>query len=79
MVIDDHKNHILTNYQSVKKLGKATDTDHFTEYMDINLEFISEKPERVELFNFKDKDSQVVFKKITTETDEFTKCFSDST
>ena len=58
MIIDDKKEHILTNYQAVRSGGKATNTDHYTEYMDVNLEFESEKPKRVELFDFKNKESQ---------------------
>ena len=42
MVIDEKKTHILTNYQ---RGGRAINSDHFTEYLDINLELISEKPE----------------------------------
>ena len=33
MVIDDKKEHILTNYQNVKNVGKATDSDHYTLYI----------------------------------------------
>ena len=74
MVIDEKKNHILTNYQ---RGGRAINSDHFTEYMDIDLELINEKPERIELFNFKDENSQLIFKKSTSETYEFTNCFLD--
>ena len=42
MKIDEDKNHILTNYRQVKSGGKAVDSDHLTQYMDINLQFISE-------------------------------------
>ena len=31
MVIDERKEHILTNYQRARCGGKATDSDHFTE------------------------------------------------
>ena len=63
--------------QNKKQAYKATDSDHFTQYMDIKLELKTEKPVRTEIFNFKDNDSQVKFKEITTKTDEFTKCFED--
>ena len=75
MIIDDKKEHILTNYQAVRSGGKATNTDHYTEYMDVNLEFESEKPKRVELFDFENKESQLTFKRITSETEEFSNCF----
>ena len=79
MVIDSHRDYILTNYKSVKRDGHAKNSDHFTEYMDIDLEFIKEKPEREEFFNFKDKEGQDRFRKITSETEEFTNCFEDGT
>ena len=72
MVIDDKKEHILTNY---RKVGKSTDSDHFTQYMDLNLEFLKEKPIRQEMFNFKNEKSQKLFKTQTSETLEFTNCF----
>ena len=45
MVIDEDKKHILTNYEQVRKGGKAIDADHLTQYMDVNLKVIKEKPE----------------------------------
>ena len=79
MVIDDRKSHVLTNYKQVKKTGKAVDSDHFTEYLDVDLEIVKEKPERQELYNFKDKPSQEMFKMLTSETNEFSECFSNET
>ena len=38
---------------------------------------MSEKPERIEIFNFKNTESQAVFCKLTSETEEFTNCFED--
>ena len=75
MVIDERKQYILTNDKTAKKGGKAIDSDHFTQYMDIGLKLISEKPERIEIFDFKDQISQKNFRKSTSETDEFTNCF----
>ena len=48
MVIDEEKKHILTNYKTAKKGSKATDSDHFIEYMDVYLEIFqrSQKEER---------------------------------
>ena len=78
MVIDEQKKHILTNYEQVKKGGKAADTDHATEYIDFDLKVSSEKPVRKEIWNFKDKESQNVFKIQTSETKEFSKCFENN-
>ena len=65
MVVDESKQFILTYYQQAKCGGKAKDSDHFTEYMDIDLKFESVKPERNEIFNSKDEPSQIKFKKYT--------------
>ena len=46
MVIDESKEHILTNYQSARYGGSAKDSDHFTQYMDIELKIISEMRSR---------------------------------
>ena len=65
--MDEHKQHILTNYQNLKNGGKVFDTDHCTEYIDLNMEIVSHKPERREIFNFKEKEGQLKFKTITSE------------
>ena len=77
MVIDEKKEYILTNFQSARGVGKATNSDHFTEYIDLDLQFVSEKPEHVEFFDFKNVDSQNFFNRIRSETEEFTNCFTD--
>ena len=77
MVIDDKKEYILTNFQAARGGGKATNSDHFTQYLDLDLDFVSEKPERDEFYNFKNTESQAVFRKLTSETEVFTNCFMD--
>ena len=74
-VIDDSKNHILTNFKPARNGGKAVDSDHLTEYMDLNLKIMHEKPARDELYNFKNKEAQIKFKNLTSETKDFTNCF----
>ena len=56
---------------------ESYNSDHFTEYMDIDMKIVSEKPERIEFFNFKDEQSQNNFRKSTSETEDFTNCFLD--
>ena len=46
MVIDEEKKFILTNYKPARKGEKAIDSDHFTEYLDINLKISPAKPIR---------------------------------
>ena len=52
MKIDEEKKYVLTNFTRVKTDGKATDSDHNTQYMDLDLEIEPVKPERREIFNF---------------------------
>ena len=77
MEIDESKKYVLTNYEQVRKGGKAADTDHATQIMDVDLELLTEKPVRTELFNFKDKECQQIFKSVTSKTEDFTSCFSN--
>ena len=78
MEIDEDKKHILTNYEQVRMGGKASDSDHFTEIMDVDLTIMTEKPERKILFNFKDKEALELFKQKTSQTKEFTDCFKNN-
>ena len=77
MVIDDKKGNILTNYFGPKKGKKAVDTDHMTMMLKMNLKTSSQKSQRIEIFDFKNKKGQQTFKQCTTQTNEFTDCFKD--
>ena len=46
--------------------------------MDVQLEVLPDKPQRREIFNFKDKQAQSIFKENTSKTKEFSKCFMNS-
>lgn len=75
MVIDEEKEFVLTNYRKAKFGGKSTDSDHFTQYMDVELQIENTKPEKNEIYNFRNKESQKLFMQMTSKTTEFTKCF----
>ena len=45
--------------------------------MDVNLHIIPLKPERMEIYNLKNKESQDMFKEITTNTQKFSECFNN--
>ena len=77
MTIDEEKKFILTNYEQIRKGGKVSDTDHATEILDVKLSVKNEKPEIRELFNFKNSEAQRKFKQETTNTKDFTKCFTN--
>ena len=77
MVIDEEKKFVLTNYEQVRKGGTAVDADHHTQFMDLDLEIRSEKPERIEIFNFKNEEGQQKFNQLTSETSAFSDCFKN--
>ena len=74
MIIDNDKQHRITNFFNIKKGKNTTDADHTTMWMKINMKIAPEKPDKVELINFKDTDAQKLFKTNTDQTDDFTKC-----
>ena len=77
MVIDEDKKYILTNYEQIRRGGKASDSDHNTLFMDLNLKILAAKPVRREIWNFKNKQSQEKFKQETSKTRDFTNCFQN--
>ena len=77
MEIDESKKYVLTNYEQARKGGKVSDTDHATKILDVDMEILVEKPERREIFNFKDRESQKKFKIDTKNMNEFTSCFTN--
>ena len=52
MVIDVEKKYLLTNYEQIQRGGKAANSDHATEYIDMDIKVIFEKPNifRVSIF-----------------------------
>ena len=76
MVIDENKEYILTNFLPAKQNRRAVDSDHMTIYLDLNIEFENMKPERQEIYNFKESEGQRKFKIATTETNDFSNCFN---
>ena len=57
--------------------SKRLESDHKGTYLEVNLIFSSAKPDRMEIFQFKNTESQGLFKSLTTETLDFTNCFED--
>ena len=77
MVVDEERKYVLTNFKKVKNGEKATNSDHATEYMDLDLKIVTEKPKRRVIWNFKNKLAQQKFQKITSETNDFSNCFNN--
>ena len=75
MKIDTNKKHVLTNYARVRIDGKTTESDHFTQYIDLDLEIDGIRKEKREILNFKNEEGQKKFRKLTSENERFSKCF----
>ena len=78
MEIDDDRKYIVTNLYKVKKGGKATDSDHLTSTLTVNFNTFPQKPNKVEIYNFRDKKVQEAFKESKSNTADFSKCFMNS-
>jgi hypothetical protein len=55
--------------------NKTVDSDNFTQIMDLDLKVVREKPKREEIYIFKNREGQEKFKNLSSETDDFSKCF----
>ena len=78
MTIDEKRKHALTNFNSLKTGGKVTESDHNVEILEVSLKFSNMKAERIEVFQFKNRNSQLEFKNLTTNTTDFSSCFSNN-
>ena len=77
MKVDEKRESALTNFKSVTQIGRAIESDHNPVILELNLIFEAIKPERREIFQFKDKAAQLEFKRLTTDTKDFTNCFNN--
>ena len=77
MVINEKREHTLTNYRTVKHLGRIIESDHNPLFLYLNLQFSRLRNERIEIFQFRNKESQQLFKTLTSNTSDFTNCFNN--
>ena len=67
ILIDDERNHVLTNIRKTKTGVKKTESDHNTIFTKLKLSWNKIfKERRIEMFNLKNKACQEVFKDATT-------------
>ena len=77
MKIDENQEYPLTNYNSMNDKKKAIDSDHFTLLLELSLLFNKSRPQREELFNFRNKECQNTFKEITTNSNKLSEVFEN--
>ena len=75
MSIDEEKKFVLSNYKKVKGVATKKDSDHFTTILEININYTVKKPDRIEMFNFKNAQCQEKFFQITNNSTELSQCF----
>ena len=77
--IDEGKNHSLTKIIKTKNGVKSKSSDHNSILTKLKIKWSKKfaKP-RIELFNLKNKEGQEKFKKMTSETNEFTEAFTNN-
>ena len=61
MKVDENREYTLTNFISVKKLGRVIETDHNPVILEMNLQFSNIKTERIEIFNFRNTEGPHVY------------------
>ena len=59
MEIDNNRKYMATNFKTVKKQGRAIDSDHMTTILNLNLKLFASKPPKRHIFNFKDRTGSI--------------------
>ena len=78
MKVDERGEYTLSNFHGIGRGKKMTHGDHNIVTLECKFEPNQTKPPRIELFNFKNKEGQNMFKELTTQTNELSKCFEDN-
>ena len=77
MVIDEDREFCLRNYAQVYKNNRVIETDHNSIIADFNIKIPKTKPERIEVFNLRNKKCQELFTKETQDNTQLVKCFEN--
>ena len=71
MIVDEARQHVLTNFNPIRTGGKSVESDHNTEILKLNMQYQGGKKERVEIFNFKNPECQENFLFLTSQNTSF--------
>jgi hypothetical protein len=77
MSIDEDRNYSLVNYNMKKGQVRPTETDHNPMILDLNISFEKSIKQRVEVYNLKNQECQQIFREITSNSSNLSKCFMD--
>ena len=70
MIIDEQRSFCLSNFAQYRRNKRVIETDHNGEILELDLQFEKRKPERVEMFNLKNKRCQDNFYEETDDNSE---------
>ena len=66
MKIDEKRENALTNYHAFKTVGRIVESAHNVEILEVDIKFSHFQPDRIEMFQFKNQQSQLAFKRLTS-------------
>ena len=75
LVIDEKREHVLTKITKSKRGTQKVESDHNALISRFKLEWSHQKKERIETFNYKNKECQLKFKENTTKTSSLSSIF----
>ena len=75
MVVDEDQKYVLSNYTKVKGKRIIKKSDHNPVILELALDYTIKKPDRIETFNFRNKECQLTFSQKTDESRVLTKTF----
>ena len=75
MLIDEDRIFSLTNLAQITKNKRIIESDHNPIILDLNIQYSKRKPDRIEMFNLKNKACQELFKLETENNQELMKVF----
>ena len=77
MVIDEERNFCLSNYAQYKKNRRVIETDHNSIIAEFNISIPKRKPDRIELFNLRNKKCQEMFTEESGTNTQLVKCLEN--
>ena len=78
MLIDENRDYCLSNYSQIRKNQRVIESDHNSEILEMDLQFSKRKPERIEMFNLKNKACQEAFKMETEDNPNLLQVFENN-
>ena len=76
LFIDEDREYSLSNFAQLKANRRVIESDHNPLVLDLSIEFSKKKPQRVEMFNLKNKACQEAFKRETENNNELIDVFN---